>query len=103
MELKKYSSYNEHKEMSLLQEIRRVKLNIASDQGLSDQVIKKSPFPDGERPASRGRERSGDPFIASWSRQVRWGATRRENKEVKPYTSKLVVLTTSQKERCKNA
>ena len=44
----------------------------------SDQVIKNFSSPDGERPASRGRERSGDPFIASWSRQVRWGTTRRE-------------------------
>ena len=71
MELKKYSSYNEHKDMSLLQEIRRAKINIFSDQGRSDQVIKNFSSPDGE---------------------VRWGASRRET--IAPQTSHPECIST---------
>ena len=44
MELRVYSRYNDHKDMSLTILRERAKLNIQSDQGYSDQVIK-SEFP----------------------------------------------------------
>ena len=94
MELSNYNRYNNHKDMSLTIVRERAKLNIQSDQGYSDQVINTIPLSNGEdavvhTKCATNAGRGFSPIGKAW--------------EVKPYTSKLVVLTTSQKERCKNA
>ena len=39
MEFKKYSSYNKHKDMSLIQERRRAKLNIYTSNSLAERIL----------------------------------------------------------------